>query len=265
MHQQTFNANKTFIYFCSCIKYLIYITSKPISFCFLYLSICVYDCFFILMKIGDMEGDDAEQVHSGIPYVTLPHYLHYPSQNQKPMLTSSFSNMEFGEDHHALKHLDPSHGLDHLPLCYSQLQLPVNNSNNPIHIPVHKSSPTNTPSNRNNNSDEAKAVLDDRKKKRMFSNRELARRSRMRKKQQIEVLQYHVEHLQTLNHQLSQKIIYFLECNQQNAQLKEKVSSLKVALSDLLVPVGHATDQPQHIPGGFLSKPSTQTIASSGA
>ncbi|MED6155870.1 hypothetical protein PIB30_009344 [Stylosanthes scabra] len=220
------------------------------------------------MKIGDMEGDEAEQIHSGVPYVTLPHYLHYPSPNQKPMLPSSFLNMEIGEGHHALNHLDPSHGLHHLPLSYSQLHLPGNNSNNPIHTPVHKSSP-NTSSNSNNNSDEAKAILDDRKKKRMFSNRESARRSRMRKKQQIEVLQYHVDHLQTLNHQLSQKIIYLLECNQQinqqNAQLKEKVSSLQVALSDLLIPVGHSTDQPQHIPGGFLSEPSTRTIASSGA
>ncbi|XP_022639367.1 basic leucine zipper 43 isoform X2 [Vigna radiata var. radiata] len=105
------------------------------------------------------------------------------------------------------------------------------------------------------------------KKKRMFSNRESARRSRMRKKQQIEVLQYHVDHLQTLNHQLSQKIIYLLECNQQihqqNSQLKEKVSSLQVVLSDLLVPAAGA-EQPHHIPNGFPAEPSsTRPIASS--
>ena len=212
-----------------------------------------------------MEGSEAEQLH-GVPYITLPQYLHYPALNQKPILSSSLLNMESGEGH-ALPHLDPSHGLHHPPLYYSQPHLP-SNGNSPIQIPLHKSSPNTSSNSNNNNSDEAKALLDDRKKKRMFSNRESARRSRMRKKQQIEVLQYHVDHLQTLNHQLSQKIIYLLECNQQihqqNAQLKEKVSSLQVALSDLLVPVGHP-DQPQHISNGFLAEPSTRPVASSGA
>nr|KYP56734.1 Transcriptional activator TAF-1 [Cajanus cajan] len=163
--------------------------------------------------------------------------------------------------------MDPPHSLHHVPFLYSQLHLPSIN-NNPIQLPLHKSSPNTSSNSNNNNSDEAKALLDDRKKKRMFSNRESARRSRMRKKQQIEVLQYHVDHLQTLNHQLSQKIIYLLECNQQinqhNAQLKEKVSTLQVALSELLVPAGSA-EQHHHIPNGFLDESSTRPIASSRA
>ncbi|OIW19684.1 hypothetical protein TanjilG_18494 [Lupinus angustifolius] len=102
----------------------------------------------------------------------------------------------------------------------------------------------------------------------MFSNRESARRSRMRKKQQIEVLHYQVNQLQTLNYQLSQKIIYMLECNQhiqqQNAQLREKVSSLQLTPSELFViPVGH-DDQSQHILNSFLPEPSTRPIVSSG-
>ncbi|RDX74738.1 E3 ubiquitin-protein ligase RING1, partial [Mucuna pruriens] len=195
--------------------------------------------------------------------------LHYPSPTQKPILTSTnLLNMETGEGHTLAPMDPPHHGLHHIPFFCPQLHLP-SNSNYPPQIPLHKSSPnTSSNSNNNNNSDEAKALLDDRKKKRMFSNRESARRSRMRKKQQIEVLQYHVDHLQTLNHQLSQKIIYLLECNQQihqqNAQLKEKVSSLQVALSDLLVPAESA-EQPHHIPNGFLAEPSTRPIASSRA
>ncbi|TKY54983.1 Basic leucine zipper 43 [Spatholobus suberectus] len=207
-----------------------------------------------------MEGNDDDELHVA-PYASLTQYLHYPSPTSTNLLT-----METGEGH-ALTHMDPPHGLHHIPFFCSQLHLP-SNSNNPIQIPLHRSSPNTSSNSNNNNSDEAKALLDDRKKKRMFSNRESARRSRMRKKQQIEVLQYHVDHLQTLNHQLSQKIIYLLECNQQihqqNAQLKEKVTSLQVALSDFLVPAGSA-EQPHHIPNGFLAEPSTRPIASSRA
>ncbi|KAK7330246.1 hypothetical protein VNO77_24434 [Canavalia gladiata] len=212
-----------------------------------------------------MEGNENDELH-GAPCASLTQCFHHPP-TQKPILGSSLLNMETGEGH-TMTHMDSSNGLHHFPFYCSQLHLP-SNSNNPIQIPLYKSSPnTSSNSNNNNNSDEAKALLDDRKKKRMFSNRESARRSRMRKKQQIEVLQYHVDHLQTLNHQLSQKIIYLLECNQQihqqNAQLKEKVSSLQVALSDFLVPAGNV-EQPHHIPNAFLAEPSTRSIASSRA
>lgn len=207
-----------------------------------------------------MEGNDDEKLHE-VPYASLTQYLPYTSSPTQNMETDSLTHLEY-----------PSQGLHHIPFYYSQLHNFPSNSNSPIQIPLHKSSP-NTSSNSNNNnsnsnnnddnSGEAKALLDDRKKKRMFSNRESARRSRMRKKQQIEVLQYHVDHLQSLNHQLSQKIIYLLECNQQitqqNAQLKDKVSSLQGAISDLLVPAGNADHMPHHhIPNGFLDEPSTR-------
>ena len=212
-----------------------------------------------------MECNEDDELHVA-PYASLTQRLHYHSPTQKPIFTSTnLLNVEAGEGHN-LNHMDPPHCLHHTPFYCSQFQLP-SNSNNPIQIPLHKPSPNiSSNNNNNNNSDEAKALLDDRKKKRMFSNRESARRSRMRKKQQIEVLQYHVDNLQTLNHQLSQKIIYLLECNQQihqqNTQLKENVSSLQVALSDLLAPSGSA-EQPHLIPNGFLAEPSTRPIASS--
>lgn len=213
-----------------------------------------------------MECNEDVELHV-TPYASLTEWLHYPSPAQKPILTSTnLLNTETGECH-TLTHMDPPHGLHHIPFYCSQLHFP-SSSNNPTQIPFHKPSPKTSSNRNNNNSDEAKALLDDRKKKRMFSNRESARRSRMRKKQQIELLQYHVDHLQTLNHQLSQKIIYLLECNlqihQQNAELKEKVSSLQVAFSDLLVPAG-STELPHHIPNGFLTEPSTRPIASSRA
>jgi hypothetical protein len=200
-----------------------------------------------------------EELHE-VPYASVIQYLSYPSPTQKPIMNSSLQNLENGEGH-SLTHLYPSQGLHDIPFHYSQLHL-SNDSDSPIQIPDHKSSP-NSSSNSNNNSGKAKDLLDDRKKKRMFSNRESARRSRMRKKQRIEVLWYQVNHLQALNHQLSQKIIYLLECNQlinqQNAQLKDKVSSLQAILSTLLVTTGNV-GIPHHIPSGFPANLSTRLV-----
>lgn len=210
-----------------------------------------------------MECNEDDELHVAPYYASLRQCLPYHSPTQKPIFTSTnLLNMEAGESH-TLNHMDPPHGLHHIPFYCSQ-NLP-SNSNNPIQVPLHKPSPNTSSNSNNNNSDEAKALLDDRKK-RMFSNRESARRSRMWKKQQFEVLQYHVDHLQTLNHQLSQKIIYLLEfyqqIHQQNTQLKENVSSLQVALSDLLAPSGSA-EQPHLIPNDFLAEPLTRPVASS--
>lgn len=68
----------------------------------------------------------------------------------------------------------------------------------------------------------------------------------MRKKKQIEELQYQVQQLQTANQQLLQKLIQLFDCNQQilqeNSRLKEKVSSLQVLLADLLTPLRNVED-----------------------
>ncbi|KAK7411297.1 hypothetical protein VNO78_02730 [Psophocarpus tetragonolobus] len=200
-----------------------------------------------------------------------PNYATLTQQQQHGTYVSSTLHNETIESHNRdpiLTHVDSSQVLNSIPFYYCKLHL----SNN-----VNTSSPnTSSNSTNDNNADdhEAKAIIEDRKKKRMFSNRESARRSRMRKKQQIESLQCHLDHLQTLNRQLSEKIIYLLECNQQilqhNAQLKDKVSSLQVTLSELLGPLGHVEHQHHHFPSGFVAEPSSasefhQSLASSGA
>ncbi|KAJ0248745.1 Basic leucine-zipper 70 [Hirschfeldia incana] len=84
-------------------------------------------------------------------------------------------------------------------------------------------------------------VPDERRARRIVSNRESARRSRMRKKKQIEELQQQVEQLMTLNHNLSEKVINLLESNhqilQENSQLKERVSSFQLLMAEMLIPV----------------------------
>ncbi|KAF8046219.1 hypothetical protein N665_3935s0001 [Sinapis alba] len=82
---------------------------------------------------------------------------------------------------------------------------------------------------------------DERRARRMVSNRESARRSRMRKKKQIEELQQQVEQLMILNHNLSEKVISLLESNhqiiQENSQLKEKVNSFHLIMAEMLIPM----------------------------
>lgn len=85
---------------------------------------------------------------------------------------------------------------------------------------------------------------EERRARRMVSNRESARRSRMRKKKQIEELQQQVEQLMMLNHHLAEKVINLLESNhqilQENLQLKEKVSSFQLLMADVLLPMRNA-------------------------
>lgn len=82
---------------------------------------------------------------------------------------------------------------------------------------------------------------EERRERRMVSNRESARRSRMRKKKQIEELQQQVEQLMILNHNLSEKVINLLESNhqilQENSQLKEKVNSFHLLMAEMLIPM----------------------------
>ncbi|KAJ0236314.1 Basic leucine-zipper 70 [Hirschfeldia incana] len=82
---------------------------------------------------------------------------------------------------------------------------------------------------------------EEKRARRMVSNRESARRSRMRKKKQIEELQHQVEQLMILNHNLSEKVISLLESNhqvlQENSQLKEKVNSFQLLMAEMLIPM----------------------------
>jgi hypothetical protein len=98
-------------------------------------------------------------------------------------------------------------------------------------------------SNNSSTSDEAEehqlSIIDERKQRRMISNRESARRSRMRKQKHLDELWSQVLRLRTENHNLIDKLNHVTECHdrvlQENARLKEEASDLRQMLTDLQI------------------------------
>ncbi|ESQ32535.1 hypothetical protein EUTSA_v10005423mg [Eutrema salsugineum] len=139
----------------------------------------------------------------------------------------------------------PSPYPSHLPIAST---FPINGQNtNPFYG---FQSATNNPqsmslSSNNSTSDEAeeqqtdKNIINERKQRRMISNRESARRSRMRKQRHLDELWSQVMWLRIENHQLLDKLNNLSESHekvlQENAQLKEETSELKQVISDMQI------------------------------
>ncbi|OIW07278.1 hypothetical protein TanjilG_08393 [Lupinus angustifolius] len=90
-------------------------------------------------------------------------------------------------------------------------------------------------------SDEAdeqqQCLINERKHRRMISNRESARRSRMRKQKQLDELWSQVVWLRNENHKLVDKLNHVLESHdktlKENSQLKEETSELRQMICDM--------------------------------
>ncbi|KAJ0245453.1 BZIP42 [Hirschfeldia incana] len=97
----------------------------------------------------------------------------------------------------------------------------------------------------NSTSDEAeeqrpdKNIINERKQRRMISNRESARRSRMRKQRHLDELWSQVMWFRVENHQLLDKLNNLSESHekvlQENVQLKEQTSELKQVISNMKI------------------------------
>ncbi|XP_045795375.1 basic leucine zipper 43-like [Trifolium pratense] len=111
---------------------------------------------------------------------------------------------------------------------------------NPLQI-LQDFSPQSSCLSSNSTSDEAdeqnKGLINERKHRRMISNRESARRSRMRKQKQLDELWSQVVWLRNENHQLLDKLNNFSETHdrvvQENVQLKEEASELRQMVCDM--------------------------------
>lgn len=118
-----------------------------------------------------------------------------------------------------------------------------NLSNSLIPSPGHEISSQTSCLSSNSTSDEAEEqqlrIIDERKQRRMISNRESARRSRMRKQKHLDELWSQVVRLRTENHNLIDKLNHVSECHdrvlQENARLKEEASDLRQMLTELQI------------------------------
>ncbi|KAF7827915.1 basic leucine zipper 43-like [Senna tora] len=81
------------------------------------------------------------------------------------------------------------------------------------------------------------AAVDERKRRRMISNRESARRSRMRKQRHLDELWSQVLRLRSQNHNLIDKLNRLCESHdrvvQENAKLRDEASDLRQLIADL--------------------------------
>ncbi|KAJ1406474.1 Basic-leucine zipper domain [Sesbania bispinosa] len=127
----------------------------------------------------------------------------------------------------------------------------------------------------NSTSDEAdeqqQSLINERKHRRMISNRESARRSRMRKQKHLDELWSMVVWLRNENHQLLDKLNHVSESHdkvlQENVQLKEEASELRQMLCDMQIhspcpSLSPLEDIPNNSPHG-KSDSSNQSITSS--
>ncbi|XP_057524143.1 basic leucine zipper 43-like [Amaranthus tricolor] len=101
----------------------------------------------------------------------------------------------------------------------------------------------------NSTSDEADeqqlSIINERKQRRMISNRESARRSRMRKQRHLDELWSQVVWLRNENHQLINKLNHVTESHdlvlQENVQLKEEASELRQMVTDMQLSSPYST------------------------
>ncbi|KAK8522720.1 hypothetical protein V6N13_115675 [Hibiscus sabdariffa] len=128
----------------------------------------------------------------------------------------------------------------------------------------------------NSTSDEAEEhqvnVIDERKQRRMISNRESARRSRMRKQKHLDELWSQVIRLRNENHNLIDQLNHVSESHdrvlQENARLKEEASDLRQMLSDVKIgsPYSLAFREMEEVPcntAHLKAESTNQSIANS--
>ncbi|XP_028786022.1 basic leucine zipper 43-like [Neltuma alba] len=111
------------------------------------------------------------------------------------------------------------------------------------HLLLHSEFNNNVVPASSSTSDEAEekqtSMIDERKQRRMISNRESARRSRMRKQRHMDELWSQVVRLRTENHNLIHRLNHVSESHdralQENVKLREEASDLRQMVADLQI------------------------------
>ncbi|KAM0010396.1 putative transcription factor bZIP family [Helianthus debilis subsp. tardiflorus] len=133
--------------------------------------------------------------------------------------------------------------------------------------------------NNSSTSDEAEenhmSIINERKQRRMISNRESARRSRMRKQKQLDELCTQLLRLRNEHHELINKLNHFSEIHEQvvqeNDRLKKETIELKQLLTEAQIATtysnfsDHQEDHGDHDQNVVLPSSTTESSTSSGS
>lgn len=169
-----------------------------------------------------------------VPSSDIRGFHHFPPP-ESPILgiPHNFGLFQHPSDHH----------IHNIPNQIQSLNTFLSNLPNCYNFPNSSGNSAAAASCCNSTSDEADelqvSIIDERKQRRMISNRESARRSRMRKQKHLDELWSQVVRLRNENHTLIDKLNHVSESHdrvlQENARLKEEASDLRQMLADLKI------------------------------
>lgn len=180
---------------------------------------------------------------SGIHYLSTPEIIQIPNP-------ADFGNIIMQDTIPSSFHFNGASVFS--TLFHSQIPPPCHDR---FSTPVQSSSLSNNSST----SDEAEEhvqqlsnIIDQRKQRRMISNRESARRSRMRKQKHLDELRSQVLRLRTENHNLLDRLNHMSESHdrvlEENAKLKEEASDLRQMLTEIQISTLRSTELEVEVP-----------------
>lgn len=187
---------------------------------------------------------------------TLPFSKHLPIKTIKEMQQGELSGLEYLFPPNSTYFEPCLHMINDNNIVPAQYFHPFSNPLHQFNVnpQVREFNPRSTClSSNNSTSDEAEeqqfSIINERKQRRMISNRESARRSRMRKQRHLDELWSQVVWLRNENHQLLDKLNHASEDHdrvvQENIQLKEETSELRQMITNMQLSSPYSSLKPK--------------------